>query len=43
MTNTELKTETKPILTYSPSTNLSILLNLITEAKIAVQKKNDIH
>ena len=40
-TNTELKTETKPILTYSPATNLSILLNLITEAIIAVQQKND--
>lgn len=41
MTNTELRTEITPILTYSPATNLSILLNLITEAIIAVQQKND--
>ena len=40
MTNTELKTETTLILTYSPATNLSILLNLITEAIIIVQQKN---
>ena len=41
MTNTESQTETKPILIYSPATNLSILLNLITEAITAVQQKND--
>lgn len=40
MTNTELKSETKPLLIYSPVTNLSILLNLITEAIITVQQKN---